>query len=162
MKTRTAGLFLSVILAALSLYSRAEDRYFEQVTLTTDRQIYISGERIWFKALCTGQEGISDPILSKILYLELYDQRLNSIVRLKFRITEGIATGFLDIPSDIHSGNYYLRAYTQFLRNYTAYLYGTEMIRVINPQKPLLIEESVPSDEVYIAEEGGMLLSGLP
>src|SRR5512145_890707 len=116
--------------------------YFEDMLLYTDRDIYISGEKIWFKVLCFGPGGRAENVLSKIAYVEVYDQQFNSIVRGKFRLTNGMATGFLGIPSSINSGNYYMRAYSQFMTNYPCYLYPSSLLSIVNPDKPLFDSEN--------------------
>ncbi len=137
------------------------NRYFEDMLLYTDRDVYISGERIWFKLLCFGPGGQTENVLSKIAYVEVYDQQFNSIARGKFRITNGMTTGFLGIPSSINSGNYYIRAYSQYMLNYPCYLYPSSLLSVVNPDKPLFDGKNTFSDEITIVPEGGRFIAGI-
>lgn len=102
------------------------------VVLHTDRDRYIVGENLWFKAYC-----IEDMILksdfSKVLYVELYDGKGISIVKRKFLLSKGIAVGDFSIPKTIYSGNYFLRAYTNYQRNFSVDNIYTQMVSILNP-----------------------------
>src|SRR5512145_2046447 len=112
MKNRHLGILFFLL---GSLVVSGQPNYIENITLDTERDIYIAGENIWFHTLCTAPK--TDSLLSRIIYLELYDQKLNSINQSKFRIIDGFSSGHILIPSDINTGNYFLRAYTQYSRN---------------------------------------------
>lgn len=140
---------------------KPEGSYVENLILNTDRELYIAGEKIWFKVSCAGSKSFGETIISKIAYLELYDHNTNTITKGKFRIVNGIATGFLDIPAGISSGNYFLRAYTQFLRNYSPYLYAGTMVTVLNPDKDTDEAINTPNDDILIVPEGGKLIAGI-
>jgi len=136
--------------------------YFESLILNTDRDLYFAGEKIWFKVSCFDNEQGSESIMSKIVYIELYDYKTVTITKAKFRIVSGIATGFIKIPEHLSSGNYYLRVYTQFLRNYSPNLYASSLISVINPKKAGIQDEKTLNDDILIIPEGGILLAGIP
>ncbi len=103
----------------------------EKTHLFTDRDIYISGEKIWFTAYCLNSEDIQ---LSNILYIELYKNEGKSVEKKKVEILNGIAKGCIQIPEGIQTGNYILRAYTQYLRNFPPDYYTMQKIMVINPE----------------------------
>ena len=135
--------------------------YFENILLSTDRELYIAGENIWFKANCFVNNSASDSLLSKIIYLELYNHQTKTVANGKFRLIDGIATGFLSTPQDVVTGNYFLRAYTQFLRNSSAYSYPTTLITIVNPKKP--IKQNVHAiNDILIVPEGGKMIAGIP
>lgn len=108
----------------------------EEIVLFTDRDIYLSGEKIWFSAKCT-VHGYEDQQLSRVLYLELFNASRKSIAQAKYRITDFFAQGVLVIPSEFISGNYYLRAYTNYMRNFGPESYYTRIITIVNPFLPL-------------------------
>ena len=147
-----------LVMAVKALYGGSY-QYREEITLSTDRDLYISGERIWFRAFCKSNAG-ADSILSTILYLELYDQRFNNIVAAKFRILASEATGFIQIPAGISTGNYFIRAYTQYNRNFSPYLFCTSLVTVINPGKPLPEDELVNENEILIIPSGELFAAG--
>lgn len=105
----------------------------ESVNVYTDRDLYLSGETIWFSAniyLDNGQES-----LSKILFIELFNANQKSIIKRKYKITNGFAKGALDIPIEFLSNVYYLRAYTTYNKNFAVEKYFVSAIQIINPRK---------------------------
>ena len=105
----------------------------ESVNVYTDRDLYLSGETIWFSAniyLDNGQES-----LSKILFIELFNANQKSIIKRKYKITNGFAKGALDIPIEFLSNVYYLRAYTTYNKNFAVEKYFVSAIQIINPKK---------------------------
>lgn len=105
---------------------------FENINLLTDRDLYLSGETIWFNAevrLNTNQEP-----LSKIIYIELFNANQRSIISKKYRITDGQTFGSIDIPAEFISDVYFLRAYTHYNKNFSADYYFMSAIQVINPR----------------------------
>lgn len=111
----------------------------EKVNLFTDRDIYLSGETIWFHASINLEDNHSG--VSNILYLELFNSKQRSIVKKKYRINQGIADGVLDIPTEFLSGVYYLRAYTHYNKNFPAESYFISAIQIINPKKGIPVQD---------------------
>ena len=114
----------------------SELKNIEQVTLVTDRNLYLSGESIWFSAT---YEIPSDTslILSKVLYVELFGVDNKVIVSQKLIIKEGAASGKLIIPEQAITGYYKLRAYTRFQENFAPWQLSSVILSVINPFHPL-------------------------
>lgn len=133
----------------------------EEVSLVTDRTLYLSGENIWFSACCT-IDGLSDGRqLSNVLYIELYHHQ-QAVVKKKFQIVDGIIEGMLTIPGEIPSANYYLRAYTQYQRNFAPETFFTTLLTIINPEIPIQKPKTRPLKLVTIIPEGGQLIPGKP
>ena len=106
----------------------------ENIFVHTDRDRYIVGETIWFKAYCIKDNKLNSEI-SKVLYVEFFDCKNNSYVSKKFRIDNGLCYGDFTIPMNLTTGNYFLRAYTKFQRSFSKELYFTQVISVLNPLK---------------------------
>jgi len=139
------------------------DEVVEKVILHPDRDLYLSGEKIWFKAYCFTPNQSSEQNLSNILYIELYNNSRQSITKRKFTISkEKDVYGSIDIPSEFLSGNYYLRAYTQFLKNYSPENYFTSVITIINPLMALPEKTKILSKkDIDIWINDGILISGI-
>lgn len=135
--------------------------YFETLVLNTDRELYIAGEKIWFNINCFDNDKNSKNILSKIVYIELYNFKKESISKTKHRIINGNTTGFISIPSDLSSGNYYIRTYTQFLRNFSPYFYPEKIISIINPTKLIAQYADTNSENIVVVPQDGKLISGI-
>jgi len=113
----------------------------EQVNIYTDRDLYLSGEEVWFTTYVVINNTFKEFDLSKIVYLELFDVSKKKIFNGKFEIIEGIAAGSFQIPDETLTGNYFLRAYTQYQRNFPPELIATILITIINPEFSLPEQE---------------------
>lgn len=107
----------------------------ENINLNTDRDVYLSGETIWFTAGINFDNDVKG--VSQILYIELFNEGQKSIVRKKYRINQGHADGALDIPSEFLSGVYFLRAYTHFNKNFAPEYFYYSAVQIINPHTNL-------------------------
>lgn len=83
-----------------------------------DKPYYAAGDTAWFKAYVTIDLHVPT-ILSTNLYVDVADAQ-DSVVRyIKLPIVNGVAIGQLALtPADFKQGNYHLRAYTAYMRNY--------------------------------------------
>jgi len=90
----------------------------EKVYLHTDRDYYYSRESIWFKAYLGYSLPLLRDTLSRTLYVELISPEKKTIDSKVYRIEEGAAWGDFNLPDSIPPGQYYLRAYTNWMRNY--------------------------------------------
>ncbi len=111
-----------------------EKQLQEKVILTTDRTLYFAGEQIWLKANCL-LPGINDS-LSKVMYVELLDRKSKPIIQKKLQIVNGNSSGNIDLPADLLTGNYYIRAYTQYMRNFDRVAFYTTELTIINSDLP--------------------------
>ena len=119
----------------------------EKIFLHTDRDLYITGEKIWFKAYCLEGNKLQS-IFSKVIYLELFDDEKNAFIQKKYKLSQGTSSGALTIPSEINSGNYFLRAYTLYQRNFPAEQIYTQVVSIINPKSEYQeVKESKEAEE---------------
>jgi len=136
----------------------------EKVTLSTDRDIYIAGEDIWFGLgaieLCSN----NNSQLSNVLYVELLNNRHVPIVKLKYCIEDSLIQSKMQLPDSLSSGRYYIRAYSRWMRNKDVSLFATKSLDVINP----FVKNSMPKgdsyhlrDTVFCFVEGGKLVPNI-
>ncbi|MFC2089230.1 hypothetical protein ACFLT1_00530 [Bacteroidota bacterium] len=109
------------------------DRSGEVLHLFTDRDLYSVSEKIYFSVVYSLDTLIELENWSEVLYVELIKWNGAKISQSKVPIKKGLSAGYLEIPENIYSGNYYLRAYTSWMRNYSPYLYKYFPVKVINP-----------------------------
>jgi Large extracellular alpha-helical protein len=104
----------------------------EKLYLHTDKQLYCSGEYIWFNAYLKNSSAHSLLPESNYVYAELMGRdSLLSRVMIK-RSDEGFP-GRIALASDLPSGKYTLRAYTAWMQpSPDAYMFHKE-ITVVNP-----------------------------
>lgn len=108
----------------------------ERIRLFTDRSIYCVNEKLYFTAeySCIGElEKLS---WSDVLYVELIRWNGTSIAGSKLRLTDQTTSASIEIPGNIPSGNYYLRAYTRWMRNYPPAEYAYLEVKIVNPYRP--------------------------
>jgi hypothetical protein len=147
--------FLAIILIIVGIGSsvvaqpRISDnqakQLIEKTALLTDREIYSVDENILFSAFNVSSPALRNANWSNILYVELVSPDGETFVRRKFNYSKDGASGALRIPNSVLTGNYYLRAYTRWMRDYSPYNYFYKMITVINPFRTELLESSAGS-----------------
>ncbi len=130
----------------------------ETVLLRTDRDIYIAGESVWFEASCL-KSGTSIPSdLSQVLYIELLNQENVPVMQLKLLLENGTVSTRLELSDTLSTGNYLIRAYTKWMRNYNVDLFFTKTIAILNPftknQFPKR-DHIFSSDTLFFYPEGG-------
>ncbi len=116
----------------------------EEVIVFTDRDLYLSGEQLWFTAYVVVNNTFQEFDLSKIVYLELIDAVKKKTFKGKFEINEGIAAGSFQVPAETLSGNYFIRTYTQYQRNFPPEVFATKNITIINPEFSLPGQKQIP------------------
>ena len=105
----------------------------EKITLETDRHFYCINEKLFFRANYTFNKQIEGVAWSNVLYVELIRWNGQKIVQAKYKLNDNGVSGFLIIPNTVLSGNYYLRAYTKWMRNFQAEEYAYKPVKVLNP-----------------------------
>jgi hypothetical protein len=107
--------------------------FHERFQLFTDRKIYVVGEEIFFRAFYVNSHELQKAGWSKILYVEVITSRNEQACAGKFRLSMTGSSGSLEIPEGIPTGNYYLKAYTKWMRNKPPENYFYSRIIIINP-----------------------------
>jgi hypothetical protein len=108
----------------------------EKIRLLTDRSIYCVKEKIYFTAEYSCIEELESLAWSTVLYVELIRWNGTGIAGSKLRLTGQTTSASMEIPGNIPSGNYYLRAYTRWMRNYPPGEYAYTGIKIVNPFRP--------------------------
>jgi hypothetical protein len=137
--------------------------YQEGIYIQLDKNYYLSGEFLRFSVICYDAQTRYRSNLSKVAYLELIDSSNTAVIQTKILLDEGNGYGEIHIPSNFNSGNYLLRGYTKWMKNYNPDLYFHSLIHIINPfKKPGLGVK--PENEVVNIQffpEGGVLVNGI-
>ncbi|HEY8930794.1 MAG TPA: TonB-dependent receptor [Mucilaginibacter sp.] len=89
----------------------------EKVYLQFDKPYYAIGDTIYFKAYITFGAENKLSALSGILHAELVSQDNKVFKALNLMITAGTAHGDFTLSDGLKKGNYYVRAYTNWMRN---------------------------------------------
>jgi len=101
----------------------------EKTYLHTDKDFYTNGETIWFKTYLV--DGISHDRSdkSKVVYVELVNDRDSVVIKRKLFVDTIGASGDIQIDKNIEQGEYTLRSYTKYM---------------LNEKDPVIFEKSIP------------------
>ncbi len=90
----------------------------EKTYIQTDKPYYYPGDTIWLKAYMKYANLNYQDSLSRVLYMDLVDPQNRIIANRILKITESQAWGDFVLATEMPAGNYYLRAYTNWGRNF--------------------------------------------
>jgi hypothetical protein len=105
----------------------------EELYISTDRDIYMPGEEVWFKVYKINGLTHSPSDVSKVVYLELLDKNNFPLRQLKVKTDLSSGSSGFFLPDNISSGNYLIRAYTNWMKNFSPDLFFYKTLSVINP-----------------------------
>ncbi|MEO3403194.1 carboxypeptidase regulatory-like domain-containing protein [Mucilaginibacter sp. CAU 1740] len=90
----------------------------EKVYLHTDKPYYAVGDTLWFKGYVTIEKH-QPSALSKILYVDLINNRDSVVESQRIVVVNGFASGNIVLNGDTYKqGAYRLRSYTNWMRNF--------------------------------------------
>ena len=112
MKSRLLLFFL-----LLPLCAGAQTTVVEKTYISTDREIYVSGDKIWCSAFCVDEaNGLRPSSLSAIAYVEIVSED-GTLESGKIALSDGRGAGTIEIPATAPTGNYRIVAYTAYTKN---------------------------------------------
>jgi hypothetical protein len=116
----------------------------QKVFLHFDKSGYKAGETIWFKSyLFDGILNIPDTA-SMNIYVEMIN-REGEVRDIRILMAEnGYAAGDFLLPPDLPEGNYVIRAYSDWMKNFSNDYYFTRHLYILNPD----YENFIPRREV--------------
>ncbi|HEY0432473.1 MAG TPA: hypothetical protein VGC95_01295, partial [Chitinophagaceae bacterium] len=135
----------------------------EKVFIHTDKSLYITGDIIWFKVYaCDARDNRPDQV-SRIAYVELLTADNRPALQAKISLSGGTGTGSFQLPTSLLSGNYVLRGYTSWMKNFSPGQYFHSMIGIVNTFKPSQLAAVADSSRYDIGffPEGGNLVTGV-
>jgi len=143
-----------------------QQQLHEKIYLHTDKDFYLAGETIWFKAYIMDAFFHRPLPVSIIAYVEVIDRNKKPVMQTAIDISNNSATGCgsFTIPSYMNSEKYTLRAYTNWMKNRSDVFFFSKSISIVNtiagsiPKMPVRQPDSI-SIELY--PEGGNLVYGL-
>jgi len=149
-------------LLSTSLNDYLESVPDEKYIINTDREIYFINESIWFNVWSIDDITHIPVTRSRLIYLELIGDKGSTIVQQSLVIKKNLACGRILIPAAVSSGIYYLRAYTNWQKNFGTKVFGIKIIQIINPyDAPINIHPGSSEIAVSYFPEGGRLVYGI-
>ncbi|MCB0847676.1 MAG: hypothetical protein KDE26_30700, partial [Bacteroidetes bacterium] len=90
----------------------------EKIYIHYDQESYLLGKTIWFSVYLVNAIDHLPNTLSAVVYVELIGPDDRIIAARNIKIVEGKGAGDFELSQDWQPGKYFLRAYTQYMRNY--------------------------------------------
>lgn len=149
----------------------------ELAYIQTSKDIYETGEDLWFKVYLLDAQSLTPSLRSKTLYLQLLDEKSKKPVwEEKYEILNGFSIGSIAIGEALAEGEYLLAAFTSFsYYGDTSEFKAVRRIRILKNIVNLsadssdfeksTVRQSVQKDDSLIQfalfPEGGDLVSGI-
>ena len=107
--------------------------YKETIWLNSDRHLYLSGETLTFQAILLEKDSYKASKLSHAMRIELIDTDGNKLIKTNLEVADSQIRSSFFLPPDMKTGWYYIRAYTNWMRNFPAKEFGLLRIKIVNP-----------------------------
>lgn len=135
----------------------------EKIFAHTDKGSYMTGEILWFKLYVVDGATGKPLSLSKVAYVDVLDNSQVAVMQTKVELKNGMGSGSIYIPVTLGNGNYKLRAYTNWMKNFSPDYYFEKKIMIVNPQiaPPLNATANVNDFDIQFFPEGGNLVNGI-
>jgi hypothetical protein len=144
--------------------------------IQTSKDIYETGEDLWFKIYLLDAQSLVPSLRSKTLYLQLLNENdKGPIWQEKYEILNGCSNGKIYLSTELKEGNYLLAAYTpNSFFNDTIEFKAIRRIKILNDIASQKLEIGIPDSSTLNSiskkegsiqfntfPEGGYLVSGI-
>lgn len=131
----------------------------EKIYIHYDKDYYVAGETIWFKAYLysEGKPGGS----STNLYLQFINSKGQVIFNQQYPALGAVAKGSIAIPDSLTQGNYYIRAFTAGMLNYDEAFIYTKNIFVFKGSATASGPMEAQNVSLQFFPESGNLVDGI-
>jgi hypothetical protein len=135
----------------------------EKLYVHVNKSFFLTGEIIWFKIYVVDDSSNKLLNLSKVAYIQLFDNTRSAVLQTKVALNDGVGSGSLFIPFAMHNGNYRFVAYTNWMKNFDAGYFFEQQLEIVNPLKAEQAQIVHPAQgyDVQFFPEGGHLVNGL-
>lgn len=135
----------------------------ERIHIHFDRDVYTTGDKIWFKAYLFS--GFVPSALSTNFFAELVSPSGSIVERQRLPIIAGTANGSFQLADSLVSGQYIIRAYTPWMLNFNENFLYRKSLFIYKPGKEDTTVARTANDHnyrVYVFPEGGDMVYGFP
>lgn len=128
------------VLAGLEQYAQRYPQ--EKVYLHLDKPYYTVGDDIWFKGYVTIGPFNNLSGLSKILYVDLINPEDRVVQSIRLPLLAGVTMGDFKLADSLSEGNYRMRAYTNWMRNFDNSVFYDRVVPIGNARTDSVIAKS--------------------
>lgn len=135
----------------------------EAIHLHTNKTTFLTNESIWYQGYIIDRKS-SKPFFTSNVFVVLYDEKGTKLSDKLLYANDGAFSGKFDLNKDLHSGNYYLQVYTNWMNNFSENESTLQKVTIINPREGVKNYKKVNPNslEVSLNPEGGSLILGIP
>ncbi|MDP4222197.1 MAG: hypothetical protein Q8868_02695 [Bacteroidota bacterium] len=105
----------------------------EEIYVHTDRNDYVAGEEIWFRAYLIDRKSSELSSGSRIAYFEVLNPESRPVVQKRILLRNGAGPGQAQLPDTLSTGTYIIRAYTNWMKNFLPYNCFMSKVYIYNP-----------------------------
>lgn len=127
--------------------------YQEKIYLHTDKPYYAIGDEIWFKSYLVNAKSFLPSSKSNLMIVELINTDNKLYKRIKIPLVAGTGWGNFNLSDSLKEGNYRIRAYTNWMRNFDEDLYYDHTFKVGDIRSSQLIVSAKYSFEKSGSED---------
>ncbi len=145
--------------------------YPEKIFIHSDKTFYSNEDTVWFSAYLVNGVTHQKSQKSALIYAELINEKDSVIDRKKLFINNLNTAGDFKLSKNIKSGNYKIRAYTNYMRNKDPDFFFQKEIKIWSSNKLENNKESTQKNNTYnnieikpdisFYPQGGYLVDGL-
>ena len=108
----------------------SKSAFAEKIYLQLDSKVYTTDKTIWFKAVVAQAASHAPTKLSGVLYAELIGPQRKVLEKKIIKLQDGIGNGFFDLKKEYIEGQYLVRGYTEWNKNFGDDFIAQENIQV--------------------------------
>lgn len=130
--------------------------------LHTSKDKLAIGEDLWYKAYVVLGAHHYYSLASKVLHVDLVDDNNNIVISQTCKLEEGQGQGHIKLPNNMPAGDYQLRAYTNWMRNFDNDFFFTKKIKLFNrsnSENP--VSNNQENIDLQFFPEGGHAVTGI-
>ncbi len=135
----------------------------EKVYVQADKMHYRAGETVWLAGYVRDLQDFAKAGQSEILHIELLNSKGKRVESRGLQLTAGKAEGSLELPADLATGNYQLRAYTiwQLNEKHPAIFHKQIFVKGKEAGEEGKMRDTAKSPKLDLLPEGGYMVQGL-
>lgn len=138
----------------------------EKVYLHLDKPYYMAGETMWLKGYLFDASSNGVDSVSRVLYVDLVQPATGKVIVHKVLKALAVSVGDIQLPDTLANDLYRIRAYTNYMRNFSESLFFEKDVRVwqntnmssMNENKAQALNEVA---SISFFPEGGYLVENL-
>jgi TonB-dependent Receptor Plug Domain len=138
----------------------------EKLYLHFDKPYYMAGETMWFQGYLFDGIGHTIDSVSRVVYVDLVNETTGKIIANRTLRCIGSTHGDIALPDTLEEGVYHVRAYTNYMRNFSEETFFNQDFKVwqgknksrLNADK---VDKLTQAADVQFFPEGGNAVVGL-